>query len=247
MRYFIKLSFHGKDYKGWQIQKNEKSVQGTLENRISILLNNNIKIIGAGRTDSGVHAKQMYAHFDFTGKIKNNFIHHLNSFLPNSIKIFNIFKVKNNAHARFDVLSRTYKYFISIGKNPFYKDISWIWLYGDLSINKMNQASSLLMNYNNFSSFCKKNKNYKQCICKIYKAYWYINNNILCFTIESNRFIRNMVRSIVGTLVEIGRGKIQNQDLIKIITSHNRTKAGISAPPYGLFLTKIKYPKFIYL
>lgn len=247
MRYFIKLSYFGKYYNGWQIQKNSESIQGILENRLKILLKQHINIIGASRTDSGVHAKQMFAHFDFDKKIDKNLIFKLNSFLPKYINIYNIYKVKNNAHARFDALSRTYKYFISLGKNPFYKDLSWIWAHGSLSIKKMNQASFLLINNNNFKSFCKKSKNNENYKCKIYKAYWSYNKNFICFTIESNRFIRNMVRCIVGTITDVGKGKREIKDLIRIINSEDRTKAGISAPAKGLFLTKIKYPSNIFL
>lgn len=247
MRYFIKLSYNGKLYHGWQIQKSVITIEETLENVISILLKQPINIIGAGRTDAGVHAKEMYAHFDFDKEIKNNFINNLNSFLPKEIKIFNIYKVINKAHARFDAISRTYKYFLSLGKNPFYNDLSWIWIRGALSIEKMNEASSLLIKNKNFSSFCKNDKYRQHNICNIYKAYWSINKNFLYFTIEADRFLRNMVRSIVGTIVDIGRGKIEIQDFINIINAKNRKTSGESAPAAGLFLTKIKYPKNIFL
>lgn len=241
------MSYNGKLYHGWQIQKSVLTIEKTLENVISILLKQPINIIGAGRTDTGVHAQEMYAHFDFNKKIQNNFVNRLNSFLPKEIKIFNIYKVINKAHARFDATSRTYKYFLSLGKNPFYNDLSWIWKGGALSIDKMNQASYLLMKYNNFRSFCKNDKYKQNYICNIYQAYWSNNKNFYFFTIEANRFLRNMVRSIVGTIVDIGRGKIKIEDFIDIIESKDRKKSGESAPASGLFLTKIKYPENIFL
>lgn len=247
MRYFIKLSYNGNLYHGWQIQKSVITIEETLENVISILLKKKINIIGAGRTDTGVHAKEMYAHFDFNKEIKNDLVNKLNSFLPKDIKIYNIYKVINQAHARFDAISRTYKYFLSLGKNPFYNHLSWVWKRGFLSIDKMNKASYLLMNYNNFNSFSKKDKYKNNYICNIYQAYWSNNNNFIYFTIEADRFLRNMVRSIVGTIVDIGRGKIKIQDFIDIINAKDRKKAGESAPASGLFLTKIKYPKNIFL
>lgn len=247
MRYFIKLSYNGKRYHGWQIQKTVLTIEGTLEHAISIILKTPINLIGAGRTDTGVHAKAMYAHFDFHQELPNNIILHLNSFLPKEIKILNIYNVHNKAHARFDAISRTYKYFLSLGKNPFYYDFSWICKQESLSIAKMNQASYLLHKYNNFTSFCKHANNKKNNICNIYQAYWSINKNLIFFTIEADRFLRNMVRALVGTLVDIGRSKITIEEFIDIIHAHDRKQSGDSAPAAGLFLTQIKYPNNIFL
>lgn len=246
MRYFIEFSYNGKDFFGWQIQRFNISVEEVLEKRLSILLDKSINIIGASRTDKGVHAKQMFAHFDFDKEIKNSFVIRLNKFLPLSINVFRIFKVKNYIHARFDALSRTYQYIISIGKNPFYNEISWIWLNGFLSIDKMNEASYFLTKKNDFSIFCKKRSKNKNNICNIYKCDWIFKKNILLFTIESNRFLRNMVRSIVGTIVEIGRGKLKIEDFIEKIKYNKKNKNTNTAPAKGLFLTKIKYSKYIY-
>ncbi|XOD66928.1 MAG: tRNA pseudouridine(38-40) synthase TruA [Flavobacteriales bacterium Tduv] len=247
MRYFIELAYHGKHYNGWQIQKTGVSVEEVLEKKLSLLLRRPINIVGAGRTDSRVHAKQMFAHFDFDKEIEIDFVRRLNTFLPRSIKVFNIHRVKNEAHARFDALSRTYKYLLSSGKNPFYEDLSWTWLNGPLCMEKMNEAADVLMHYYDFSSFCKTGGQNKTSICKIYQAHWKYREDLLCFTIEANRFLRNMVRAIVGTLVDVGRGKIDTEDFIKIIQAKDRKRAGSSAPEAGLFLTEIRYPEEIFL
>ncbi|XCI74905.1 MAG: tRNA pseudouridine(38-40) synthase TruA [Flavobacteriales bacterium] len=247
MRYFIELAYHGKHYHGWQIQKTGASVEEALEKALSILLKKKINVVGAGRTDSGVHAKQMFAHFDFDEVIENILVKLLNAFLPQSIKIFRIFRVRADVHARFDVLSRTYEYFLSLGKHPFYSDLSWPWLYGPLSMEKMNEAASILMSHSNFSSFCKAHGENKTYTCKIYQAQWCREEDLLSFTIQADRFLRNMVRAIVGTLVDVGRGKINTKDFVRIIQAKDRKCAGTSAPASGLFLTKIRYPENIYL
>lgn len=247
MRYFIELAYHGKHYNGWQIQKTGISVEEILEKGLSLLLKSPINIVGAGRTDSGVHGKQMFAHFDFDKKIENDFVRRLNTYLPRSIRIFNIRRVKDDAHARFDALSRIYEYLLSSGKNPFYEDLSWTWLKGPLCMKKMNEAAAVLMHHDDFSSFCKSGGQNKTSICKIRQAQWYYREDLLCFTIEANRFLRNMVRAIVGTLVDVGREKIDTEDFIEIIQAKDRKRAGSSAPAAGLFLTEIRYPKDIFV
>lgn len=247
MRFFIELSYNGKHFFGWQIQKNVSTVEEELEYCLSKLLKTTINVVGAGRTDKGVHAKQMFAHFDYEKEIKNNFVDRLNIFLPKSIKIFNIFPVKKNIHARFNAIKRTYKYYLTCEKNPFYQDFSWYCFY-TLNIQKMNLASKELLKYKDFSSFCKK-KNHKKenNICQIYRAYWNENNNFLCFTIEANRFLRSMVRAITGALINVGRNKININEFIKIIELKNSNFCKSIVPACGLFLTKIVYPKDIFL
>ncbi|AGS33333.1 tRNA pseudouridine synthase A [Candidatus Karelsulcia muelleri] len=244
MKFFLEITYHGASFYGWQIQKKNISVQETIENCLSFLLKKSIKIIGAGRTDTGVHAIQMFAHFDFYEKtilLYRNILFKLNSFLPLNIKIINIFPVKKTIHARFTAISRVYEYRISLGKNPFYLDRSWQWLSKKkIKLNTLNKGAKILKRYKNYISFCKTNCNYN--ICHIYNAKWYIKNKILYFNIEANRYLRNMIRSIVGTIIELGIGKITIKDFINIFYAKDRNLAGISAPAKGLFLTKINYP-----
>jgi tRNA pseudouridine38-40 synthase len=247
LRYFIELSFLGKDYNGWQIQKNGTSVEEVLENCLSILLKKSINIIGAARTDKGVHAKQIFAHFDFNGKIHKNFLFKMNCILPDTIKIIRIFKVKNNIHARFSAISRTYEYHISLEKDPFSIGISWICQNISLDLEKMNESSKILMKYNDFSSFFKKKKNNNNNKCIIYQSFWFYKKKKIIFIIKANRFLRNMVRSIVGTIIDVGKKKISLKEFNHIILSKKRKYAKDSVPPFGLFLTKISYPKDIYL
>ncbi|WP_394798895.1 tRNA pseudouridine(38-40) synthase TruA [Blattabacterium cuenoti] len=207
MRFFIELAYNGKYYHGWQIQKgNSSSVEEKLEYCLSKLLKTSINVVGAGRTDTGVHAKQMFAHFDFEQQINKNLIHKLNIFLPNSIHVLNIFPVKKHIHARFHAIKRIYKYYLTCEKNPFFQDFSWFCYY-PLDIKKMTQASKFLTKYKDFSFFCKKKNKTNNNICTIYYVNWFKYNNYLCFTIEANRFLRSMVRSIIGSLIDVGRKK----------------------------------------
>ena len=246
MRYFIELSYNGKNYHGWQKQPDVISVQAVLEDSLSKLLRIKVEIVGAGRTDTGVHAKQIFAHFDFTKRIDlQNLNNRLNAFLSDDITIQNIFLVNNNSHARFDAVKRSYQYQIWQGKNPFLIDFSWQIKTKKLDVEKMNKAASLLLNYTNFKCFSKSKTDVFTYDCNITEAKWIKNENLLTFHITANRFLRNMVRAIIGTLYEIGIGKITINDFIKIIESQDRTKAGISVPAQGLFLTKVTYPDSI--
>ncbi len=243
MRYFIEIAFNGKNYHGWQIQPDAASVQQTIEEALSTLLRTKIDIVGAGRTDAGVHAKQIFAHFDFTEAIElNELVYKLNSFLPKDIAVKNITPVKEDAHARFDANSRTYEYYLSLEKNPFTTDFSYQ-LNQIPDLEKMNKAAKILLNYNDFQCFSKSKTDVKTYHCIITFAEWTYKDNKLVFTITANRFLRNMVRAIVGTLLEIGLGKLEVNDLHDIIKSKSRNKAGTSAPAEGLFLTRVTYPK----
>lgn len=241
-RYFLTLSYNGKRYNGWQIQNNAPSVQQTLERALSTILRDQIKVVGAGRTDTGVHASYYVAHFDTQAKIDNaaDLIYHLNAFLPEDIAISKIELVYDNHHARFDATSREYKYYISLGKNPFRRDFSCTLPYS-LDVDKMNQAAASLLDYDDFACFAKLHSNNKTTICRIDYAYWQHHDDMLVFTIRADRFLRNMVRAIVGTLIDVGRGKIDMDDFHNIIKSGSRSAAGTSVPPQGLFLTDIKY------
>lgn len=241
MRYFIEFSYQGKNYFGYQIQPKEISVQQELEKALSTLLRQNIKTTGAGRTDTGVHAKKMFAHFDFDGVLDDQLVYKLNSFLPQDIAVKKIFEVKEDFHARFDATFRTYEYYISLEKNPFTLDHSWPMWKRKMDVDKMNEACKILFEYHDFTSFAKLHTDNKTNNCKIYKAFWEQNGTELKFTISADRFLRNMVRAIVGTMVEIGNGKIGPEHLRTIIEEKNRNSAGTSAPAQGLFLVDVGY------
>ena len=241
MRYFIEFSYNGKNYFGYQIQPKDISVQEELEKALSTILREPIKTTGAGRTDTGVHAKKMFAHFDTSQDLSPQLVHQLNSFLPNDIAVYKIFKVKDDFHARFDATFRTYEYYISLEKNPFTQDSAWQHWRRPLDINKMNEACRILFDYEDFTSFAKLHTDNKTNLCSIYKAKWEQNGTELKFTVSANRFLRNMVRAIVGTMVDIGAGKIQPEDFRNIIENKNRNSAGTSAPAHGLFLVDVGY------
>lgn len=198
--------------------------------------------MGAGRTDTGVHAKEMYAHFDFDKAFDiPNLVHKLNSFLPKDIVIYAIIPVDAEAHCRFDATKRTYEYYINTVKNPFSQELSWHFNH-QLDVNLMNEAAQLLLKHTDFQCFSKVNTDVNTFDCIIFEAYWKKEKDCLIFTISANRFLRNMVRAIVGTLVNIGLHKITLEDFSAIIESKNREKAGFSVPAHGLYLTKIEYP-----
>ena len=241
MRYFIEFAYKGTNYHGWQYQPNATSIQETLTKAISTILKIEIDLIGAGRTDSGVHAKQMFAHFDYDFQIDiPHLTHKLNSFLPKDIAILNFYKVNDDAHARFDATKRTYEYHIHTKKDAFESDDSWYY-QNSLNIDLMNEACKILFNHIDFECFSKVHTDVNTFNCKILEAYWKQNENQLIFTISADRFLRNMVRAIVGTMINIGLGKISLKDLIKIIESKDRNKAGFSVPAHGLYLTKVEY------
>jgi tRNA pseudouridine38-40 synthase len=241
LRYFVEFAYNGSNYHGWQYQPNASSVQETMNKVFSTLLQHEIDIMGAGRTDSGVHAKQMYGHFDYDNTIDINlFIHRVNSFLPKDIVIYNIILVHESAHARFDAISRTYEYCISTYKNAFNTEYAW-YFNQDLDIEAMNTSAKMLLNYIDFKCFSKSNTDVNTFNCKITAAFWTKEKETLIFTITADRFLRNMVRAIVGTLINVGLHKTSQQDFIKIIENRNREEAGFSVPAHGLHLTHIEY------
>ncbi|MCD6355307.1 MAG: tRNA pseudouridine(38-40) synthase TruA [Prolixibacteraceae bacterium] len=242
-RYFLQLSYKGTHYHGWQFQPNAISVQEVLEKSLSTILREKISVVGAGRTDTGVHASFFVLHFDAQQEnISENFIYKLNSLLPHDIAVQEIKKVRNDFHARFDALSRTYKYYISTSKNPFRTETTFKYT-GTLDIEKMNEAAAILFDFEDFTSFSRLHTDVKTNNCKIYRAEWKAENSQLIFTIKADRFLRNMVRAIVGTLLEVGRGKLSVDDFRKIIEKKDRSAAGASAPAHGLFLADIEYPE----
>lgn len=250
-RFFLTLSYNGTDFNGWQIQENTAStVEQVLEDKLSMLLKEPVDLIGCGRTDTGVHAKNYVAHFDShcTDLIenKNHWIYKFNTVLPPTVSVQNIQKVKDTAHARFDATQRVYYYYLSLQKDPFRDAFNW-YVYGDLDFDLMNKAADTLLEYEDFTSFSKLNTQTKTNNCRISKAMWQKSAaNEWRFTISADRFLRGMVRAIVGTLVQVGKNKITVSDFRKIIEAKNRQAAGNNAPANALFLTGIRYPKEIY-
>lgn len=241
-RYFFELAYDGTDFFGWQIQPREISVQETIEKALTKLNSNlPIKVVGCGRTDTGVHASNFYLHVDFpTIENEEKFVFKLNRMLPKSIVIYKIIKTKAAAHARFDATKRTYRYFISEQKNPFKTQFSYH-LSHKLDLEKMNKAAQFLLGEQDFTSLAKMHTDVKTNICTVYHAKWQKENNQLYFEIKANRFLRNMVRATVGTLLEIGAGKLDFTELETILKAKNRSLAKASAPAHGLFLNKIEY------
>lgn len=241
-RYFIRLAYNGSAFHGWQIQENAHSVQAELTNKLSLILKEKLSIVGCGRTDTGVHAREFFAHFNTEQTLGNikDLVFKLNAFLSEGIVIYDIFLVENDFHTRFSATKRTYKYYISPLKDPFYKHISYHF-YPYLDVEEMNRAASFLFDYTDFTSFSKSHTQTATNNCKITVANWKVENNMLVFTISADRFLRNMVRAIVGTLLEIGAGKLEAEDIKSIIESKDRKNAGFSVPAKGLFLHKVEY------
>jgi len=244
MRYFIEFSYKGTKYSGWQRQNNAISVQQLLDEALSLILRENIESVGSSRTDTGVHAEQQYAHFDFIKGIPDTSLltYKLNSLLPADIAVHRIFEVEDTAHSRFDASYRRYEYRIIRRKNVFLNDTSHIF-HKPLDIARMNTAASLLLKHTNFESFSKIHTQVNNFLCDITQAEWLEKDNMLIFSIRSNRFLRGMVRALVGTLLEVGTGKKTIEDFEKIILAQDRSKAGPQAPPEGLFLVEVGYPE----
>ncbi len=248
LRYFIELSYKGTNYHGWQEQPNSVSVQELVNKAFSTIFGTSINVVGAGRTDTGVHAEQLYAHVDFSEEINTrDVVYKLNSVLPHDIVIENIVKTTDDVHARFDAISRSYEYRIFLGRNPFLIETTWQLNNKKLNIVKMNEAADILLTYTNFKCFSRTNSNVKTFNCDVRKAEWILTNKMLIFHITADRFLRNMVRAIVGTLIDVGTEKINLEDFKQIIESKDRCNAGTSAPAQGLFLTQVDYPKAIFI
>jgi tRNA pseudouridine38-40 synthase len=260
MRYFVELSYSGTNYRGWQRQPDAPSVQQTLEEALSRLTGAPIEVTGAGRTDTGVHAAHYVAHFDLASEPDSDFLYHANAILPPDIALKRIWRVADDAHARFDATEREYTYYITPTKDPFRTSTAWYYSV-PLDIEAMNRAAAYLLSVSDFTSFAKLGGGNKTNICHVTKAVWEefaTTSPSLCegtppshggerpphivtFVIRSDRFLRNMVRAIVGTLVDVGRGKISVDDFIAIVDSRNLSRSSGGAPAHGLFLTDIKY------
>ena len=247
MRYFITFAYNGTDFHGSQSQPNGNTVQAEMEAAFATILRKPVALTFAGRTDAGVHAEKMVAHFDLDKPIPANFGGRLNNLLPYSIAVRDIQRVTDEAHARFDATSRTYHYRITMRKDPFTRQIRTR-IGTILDYTAMNHAAKLLLGKQDFASFCRVHTDVKTTICDVKEAKWVIeNDHEATFVITADRFLRNMVRAVVGTLFEIGRGRMTEEDLRTVITAHDRCKAGHSAPAEGLSLIEIEYPKNIFI
>jgi tRNA pseudouridine38-40 synthase len=242
MRYFVWFSYDGTAYHGWQIQPNGNSVQAELQRALSTLLREEISVTGAGRTDAGVHARQMVAHFDFSEAIDlEQLAYKLNRILPCDIAVDRVELVDDDMHARFSATSRTYHYYIHTKKDPFSRPYSTE-LHYELDFDKMNEAGRILMTYDDFGAFCKSHSDVKTTLCRVTKAEWVqTSETSWYFEITANRFLRNMVRAVVGTLIDVGRGRLTLDDFRKVIEGKRRTAAGESMPANALFLENIRY------
>lgn len=246
-RYFIYLAYDGSNYHGWQIQPNGSSVQESLMKALHTFLRQEIEVVGAGRTDAGVHAKMMIAHFEIDRKLDVAVVaDKLNRILPQDIAVYKVVAVKPDAHARFDAIARTYKYYITTQKDPFQRNYAYRIPF-KLDVDKMNAAAQILFEYTDFTSFSKLHTDAKTNLCTIMQAHWeMLDEHTLVFTIQANRFLRNMVRAVVGTLLEVGRGKMDLDGFRRVIESHDRGVAGTSVPGHALFLVDVDYPSDLF-
>tara|TARA_B100000925_G_scaffold281369_1_gene253077 strand:+ start:409 stop:1152 length:744 start_codon:yes stop_codon:yes gene_type:complete len=245
LRYFIELSYDGSPFVGWQRQPKGDSVQSCLEVALKTLLQKPVSVVGAGRTDAGVHARQLFAHVDLDDQVDQNLKFRLNKLLPKEIAVNSILVVADDAHARFDATGRRYSYHITTQKDPFLEKRSY-YFSKSLELELMNQAATVMLDHDDFKCFSKSRTDVKTYLCDIQQAYWEQNGSDMVFFIQANRFLRNMVRAIVGTLIEVGLKKISIDDFKSILQSRDRSKAGYSVPAHGLYLEKVYYPKHIF-
>jgi len=246
MRWFIYLSYNGTAYHGWQMQPNGISVQEVLERSLATLLREPVAVTGAGRTDAGVHARLMVAHFDTATNLPDAFVQRMNSILPRDIALHRVRAVMPDAHARFDATARYYEYHVHTSKNVFAEHRS-VRLVHTPDFDRMNKAAEVLMEYDDFTSFSKLHTDARTNICRLLTARWEPSPEGWVFTIGADRFLRNMVRSVVGTLLEIGYGRMDTDGLRTVIEARNRCRAGVSMPAHGLYLTRVDYPENIFL
>ena len=250
----MELGYNGQAYHGWQTQPGDTTVQETVENALSTLLRVRIQVVGCGRTDAGVHASQYFLHYDLENEVysenaldEGELAFKLNSILPDDIAVYRIFRVKDDAHARFDAISRSYQYKVLEGKSPFLIGLVWQKRVLNLDVERMNQAASILLDYSDFKCFSRSKTDVKTYICKVDEAVWKFEDGLLVFHITADRFLRNMVRAIVGTLIEIGQGKREVDDMKRIIESRDRTLAGPSVKAEGLYLSRVRYPENLWI
>lgn len=246
-RYFLHLSYNGTGFHGWQLQNNAHTVQQELQSALEVLLKKPLMLTGAGRTDTGVHARNFFAHFDAEFLMNSSelrqLVYKLNRFLPSQILIIGAFRVKPEIHARFSALSRTYRYYISRRKDPFSPNLNWIYT-ADLDIEIMQKAAGIILQYKDFTCFSKSGTQTSTNDCTIFESYFKSEEHLLVYHVKANRFLRNMVRAIVGTLIEVGKGNLSIVRFIEILESGTRSEAGMSVPACGLFLENIEYPEY---
>lgn len=247
MRYFLDISYKGTNYHGWQIQNNALTVQGVLEDALGKLMRTPTAITGSGRTDSGVHASQQIAHFDTENELTpDQIVYKLNAILPHDIVINTCRSVSDEGHARFSAIERGYEYLIALEKTPFsYNEV--LFVPYDLDIDLMNEASAKLIGKKDFESFSKVKTEVNHFYCDLRQAYWELDGSRLKFTVVADRFLRGMIRALVGTLIDVGRGKLSVAEFVAILEAKDRTKAGMSASPDGLYLNRVDYPKEIFI
>lgn len=246
MRYFLEIAYNGKHYHGWQVQQNAHAIQSQFNAALQQLFGKAIETIASGRTDTGVHASQQFVQLDLDIPFTGDHLFSLNRILPYDIAVISVKEVVPDAHARFDALSRKYEYRICRNKNPFMRDVTY-YFSKSLSLEKMNAACAMLQKFEDFECFSKVHTAVDHFRCTIFEAYWKEEDGFLIFTIEANRFLRGMVRAIVGTLIEIGLERQAPEQIEKVILSKDRKAAGRSVPPHGLFLTEVRYPESIWV
>ena len=241
MRYFMELGYNGAPFFGWQVQPGKETVQGCIENALSLLLREEVSVTGCGRTDTGVNARQFFAHFETEQQIDlQKLTDKLNSFLPKEIAIYRIFPVEEGIHARFSATSRTYKYYVAVTKNPFNFHYSYR-IFQKLDVAKMNEAATMLLETSDFTSFSKLHTQVNNNLCRVTEAHWAMEDGVLVFTVTADRFLRNMVRALVGTLLQVGKEKITVEEFRDIIARKDRCAAGDSVPAHALFLERVVY------
>lgn len=247
MRYFFEIAYHGGHYNGWQSQHNALGVQAVVENVMSRIMRTPVAIVGSGRTDAGVHCEQQFFHTDLDRAFDpERLMLQMNSFLPPDIAIRSVRRVRADASARYDAVERTYRYEITRIKDPFRKELSWHY-FKPLDLEQMNAAAALLVGEQDFECFSKVKTDVNHFICDVKKAVWVKKGSQLIFTISANRFLRGMVRAIVGTLLDVGTGKITTEEFAAILQSRDRKRAGANVPALGLYLEKVKYPSRIFI
>lgn len=241
-RFFLKVQYHGARYKGWQVQPGERTVQGVLQHCVTALLGCPTSIIAAGRTDAGVHARGMWVHFDAAFPLDLNWVDRLNKFLPPDVSILDLQPVPCRAHSRFDAVSRTYRYYLTVRKDPFSMDGSWIFEH-DLNLEWMNSAARKLVGYREYGKVSKKHSDNKTSLCRVIEAFWRrLPGDQIYFSITANRFLRNMVRSLVGLLIRVGTGKLSQDGFDRFFLNGDAPQNSFTAPAQGLYLEEVRYP-----
>lgn len=242
MRYFLEVSYHGKNYAGFQVQQNALTIQQCVEDAMKIFCKESITLTGSSRTDTGVHARQNFFHFDTELEFGKKQVYSLNAILPQDIAVLSLRQMPSGAHCRFDAKSRLYKYYLYQTKNPFLNDRAWYYPY-PINFDAMNNAAVLLLGKHDFTSFSKRNTQVKTMMCTLLQSYWTQEGDLLVYTVEGNRFLRGMVRGLVATMMQVGRGRITGEDFAQVVEARDCSKADFSAPGHGLVLERVVFPE----